>query len=121
MSQDRPHIGEALRTVRELLDRIGPTLEAGPRYDLRVASYLLEMAEREVELGDGVARRDQASLTALLGHDGTLEELERELAARLRRGELDDRLEEVTLAVLERVVDKVRIVRPSQLDPIHHS
>lgn len=120
MSQDRPHLPELLRTVRELLDELGPKVAPELRYDIRVASFLVSIAEREVAHGPAIDEKNRAELAALLGDDGaSLPALHGALAARLRRGELDGRLDEVLVTLLAQVADKVRIVRPSHLDKIH--
>ena len=124
MSQYRPDLPEILRTLRELTVELAPQVDAKARYDLRVAAYLLEMAEREVREGPALDRKQRAQLETLLGHetnDALLADLEAELARRLRNGELDDRWDEVLAMVLEQTADSVRIVKPSQLDPLHGS
>lgn len=124
MSQDCPHLPELLRTVRELLDGLGPKVAESARYELRVASFLLSVAERELALGPSVAEKERAELEALLGgaaDSDSLEALAAVLSARLRKGELDDRLDDVLAVVLRLVTDKVRIVRPSHLDEEHRA
>jgi hypothetical protein len=118
MSQYRPDLPEILRSVRELTVELLPQVDAKAKYDLRVAAYLLEMAERELAEGPALDRKQRAQLEKLLGHepnDALLSDLEAELASRLRQGELDDRFDEVLAMVLEQTADSVRIVKPSQL------
>ncbi len=122
MSQHRPDLREILRTVRELTAELAPQVDAKGKYDLRVAAYLLEMAEREVALAPAFDRQHRGQLESLLGRradDLPLPALEAELALRLRQGDLDDRFDEVLEVLLGQVADSVRVVKPSQLDAIH--
>ena len=115
MPQHRPDLAEILRTVRELTVELAPQVDAKGKYDLRVAAYLLEMAEREVKLGPALDAKHRDQLAKLLGHPAT----DAELATRLRQGELDDRFDEVLAVLLEHTADAVRVVKPSQLDALH--
>ena len=117
MSLDRPQLSSLLSSVRELLDSLSPMLPTERRYDVRVGVYLLEMAEREVELGRELAMKDRARLSTLLGEDLPLLELEALFAKRLREGAFDARLDDALKEALALVVHKVRVVRPTHLEP----
>ena len=119
MSQDRPSLPEILKSVRELLDGLGPKVAPEARYDVRVAAFLIGIAEREVVSGGALDARAQSELAAFLGTEAPLGDLEKELAARLRRGELDDRIDEVLALLLPQLADKARIVRPSVVEEMH--
>lgn len=73
---------------RELL----PTLAGYHRFQCRVTVNVLAQVRRELALAPGQADAERARLAALLGHPGERDELSRELAARIRAGEiaLDD-------------------------------
>ena len=73
---------------RELL----PTLTGYHRFQCRVTINVLAQVRRELALAPGQADAERARLVALLGHPGERDELSRELAARIRAGEiaLDD-------------------------------
>lgn len=73
---------------RELL----PSLAGYHRFQCRVTVNVLAQVRRELLLAPGQADAERARLTALLGHPGERDELNRELAARIRAGEiaLDD-------------------------------
>jgi len=89
--QDRPSAAELVAAVREFLERdVLDTVEARVRFHTRVAVNALGMVERELALGRSLdaAARDQ--LATFLGSDGDLGALLTELAARIRRGDLDD-------------------------------
>ena len=73
---------------RELL----PTLAGYHRFQCRVTVNVLAQVRRELALAPGQADAERARLTALLGHSGERDALSRELAARIRAGDiaLDD-------------------------------
>jgi uncharacterized protein DUF6285 len=73
---------------RELL----PTLAGYHRFQCRVTTNVLAQVRRELLLAPAQADAERARLGALLGHAGERDELNRELAARIRAGglSLDD-------------------------------
>lgn len=119
MSQDRPDLAEMLKCVRELLDKLPAKVPEDIRYDVRVAAFMIGVAEREIAMGEAFDTRAQAGLATFLGQEGSVRELEKELAGRLRRGELDARLDEVLALLLPQIADKTKIVRPTAVDEIH--
>lgn len=83
--QYRPTAEELLGTIadllgQEVLDAVPPHLT----HKVRVAENLSRILQREVVLGADSDRREVERLTALLGHEGTLDELRAELTSRLR-------------------------------------
>ncbi|HEY2716689.1 MAG TPA: DUF6285 domain-containing protein [Solirubrobacterales bacterium] len=89
--QDRPTAAEAVEAVAAFLEgELMPELEGAAGFQVRVAANLLAIVARELRLGPGLDREERSRLEALLGGEGELAELNRELAARLRSGELDD-------------------------------
>jgi hypothetical protein len=105
---DRPEIGELVAAVREFLERHAlPELEGRTAFHARVAANALAIVERQLRLGPEAEAAEHARLRALLGRDGGLAELNRELCARIRSGEigletpgLAPHLRETTLAKL---------------------
>jgi hypothetical protein len=69
---------------RELI----PTLAGYHRFQCRVTVNVLAQVRRELALAPGQADAERARLIALLGHPGERDALSRELAARIRAGEL---------------------------------
>jgi hypothetical protein len=119
MSQDRPSINDILLTVKQFLDDVGPTLQGEAKYHAQVSSYLLGICEREISLASGFETVEQQRLSAFLGEDGALDDLTGKLCAGIRAGEFDDQWDALLDLVLDQTVDKVRIVKPGHLDPMH--
>jgi hypothetical protein len=119
VSQDRPVASELLRTVREFVDSIRPKLAGEDQYHAIVASYLIGIVEREMEMAPGFDRREHRELAGFTGSVAPLPELLPTLCEGIRAGRYDDRFEELLALVLEQTANKVRIVRPDHLDPGH--
>jgi hypothetical protein len=119
MSQDRPSINDLLQTVQKFLDDIGPTLSGEAKYHAQVSSYLLGICDREIRLGAETDFKERARLSGFLGRNGDLPELIETLATEIRAGKLDDRWDETLALVLDQTIDKVKIVRPGVLAPMH--
>lgn len=116
MAQDRPTMAELLAAVADFLreeavpalDRSGP----GLGFQMRVAANSLAILEREARLGPSADRREHERLVKLLGHDGSLDALNRELARQLRTGERDES-DTALMAHLEATItDKIAIANP---------
>ena len=87
--QDEPRPDEILTRVANFLK--GPaTRESGPHisFQLRVAANAIEICQRQLTLAPQADAEELARLRNLLGSDGDLPTLNRELAARIRSGAL---------------------------------
>ena len=108
---DAPSAAELVEAVREWLERDVLTATEGRlRFHTRVAINMLGMVERELHLGPEMAAAHRERLDRLGVADDA------ELAARIRRGELADRAEEVRAVLREAVTDKLRVANPKYLD-----
>jgi hypothetical protein len=97
MPASRPSAADVLAGVIDYLEReLLPTLEGRHRFHCRVAANALATVKRELELAPAAGTAEAERLRALLGRDGDLDTLNRELAARIRAGEIaiDDKLVE---------------------------
>jgi hypothetical protein len=102
--------------VREFLERdVLPATDGRVQFHTRVAVNVLNVVERELQLGPELEPGERARAAALLGHDGAANSLERELAAAIRSGALDDRLDEVRAHVRTTVREKLLIANPGYL------
>jgi hypothetical protein len=116
MSQDRPTAAELLSVVADFLrEEAMPVLdEAEPRlgFQIRVAANSLAILEREARLGPAADERERERLVKLLGRDGTLAELNAELARQLRDGRRDERDRELMAHLDATTADKIAIANP---------
>ena len=116
MPQDRPSASELLAAIADFLrEEASPALDkAEPRlgFQMRVAVNALAILEREARLGPAADAREHARLAKLLGRDGTLEELNRELARQLRSGQRDESDGELMAHLEATVADKIAIANP---------
>lgn len=116
MAQDRPTASELLTAIADFLrEEAAPALDkAEPRlgFQMRVAVNSLAILEREARLGPGADAAELARLVKLLGRDGTLDHLNRELAHQLRAGQRDERDAALMAHLDATTADKVAIANP---------
>jgi hypothetical protein len=104
---DRPTAAELVEAVREFLERdVMAATEGRVQFHTRVAVNVLNTVQRELELGPAQAIAHLARLHALGFDDDT------ELAAAIRRGDLDDRYDDVKAAIKASVDDKLAVANP---------
>jgi len=106
MPASKPDAAALLDAAIDYLEReLSPTLTGYHRFQCRVTLNVLAQVRRELALAPAQSEAERARLVALLGHGGERDELSRELAARIRRGEvaLDDPalLEHLRLSLVE--------------------
>ena len=90
---DQPSALELVTAVREFIEKHAmPELQGRTAFHARVAANALAIVARELEQGPSANTQEHVRLRALLGRDGTLDELNRELCHRIRSGSiaLDD-------------------------------
>jgi len=112
--QDAPTTKELIEAVRAFLEeKAMPELKGHTAFHARVAANALAIVERELEQGPTAQTGERMRLMQLLGHEGTLEELNVELAKAIRAGELT--LETPGLAdhLWATTMDKVVIDQPN--------
>ena len=108
---DVPSAEQLLEAVREWLERdVMPAVDGRLRFHARVAANVLAIVERELALGPEQEAAHRERLASLGVSD------EAELAARIRAGDLDDRLDEVKAVVWATVRDKLTVANPRYLD-----
>jgi len=109
---DVPTAAQLVESVREWLQSDVLTSTTGRvQFHSRVAINVLAMVERELTVG---ARQtiDHAARLAELGLAS-----DAELAAGIRAGVFDDRIEAVVSAVRSAVVDKLAVANPTYMRP----
>lgn len=108
---DLPTAEQLVESVREWLEReVLPGTTGRMQFNARVAVNVLSMVERELHLGEQQAAIHAARLATLGCAD------DRELAHRIRHGELDERLPEVRELVWASVRDKLSVANPKYLE-----
>ena len=86
---DQPTIRELVDAVRNFLEtKAMPELKGHTAFHARVAANALGIVSRELELGGKASSEEVSRLVALLKHEGSLEDLNRELAKQIRDGKL---------------------------------
>ena len=111
---DKPDVAELVAAVRDFLEqRAMPALEGHVAFHARVAANALAIVERQLELSDEHEAAERVRLRALLGSNGSLDAMNRELCRCIRAGDLGadtpgllEHLRETTLAKL--AVDQPR-------------
>lgn len=103
---DVPTVAELVEAVREWIERDVGTGATVSVFHARVAANVLTIVERELALGAEHDRRHGERLARLGVAD------DRELAAGIRSGRFDDRIDEVRTLVWESVRDKLAVANP---------
>ncbi|MEI9889099.1 MAG: DUF6285 domain-containing protein [Rhizomicrobium sp.] len=86
---DQPSMRELVIAVRDFLEqRAMPELKGHTAFHARVAANALGIVARELESGGATGEAERVRLAGLLGHDGTLLELNRALCAAIRDGRM---------------------------------
>lgn len=112
--QDTPDHTEILTAVAALLrNEIMPLLSGHPNYQVRVAANALDLVNRQIKLQPQADVEELASLKALLGADGTLEQLNQLLCERIERHELGLETPGVTEHLWATTLAKLAVDQPT--------
>jgi hypothetical protein len=112
--QDDPTPVELIGAAADFLrNDIMPQLSGHSAFKLRVAINALDLVARQLRLEPASDAAEAVRLKGLLGADGSLPELNRELAARIARGEA--RLDTPGIAdhLWQTTLDKLAIDQPN--------
>lgn len=105
---------ELVKAVQSFIEtKAMPELKGHTAFHARVAANALGIVARELELGPKAADSEKAQLVALLGHDGTLEDLNRDLCRHIRGGEISTDSEVLRQHLELTTLDKVAIDQPN--------
>ena len=89
MRTDRPSVDELLEAVEEFLrDHAMPALPGHLSFHGRVAANVVGIVRREITQSDQIEADQLQRLMAILSHEGSLRDLNRELAQQIRSGEI---------------------------------
>ncbi len=112
--QDEPTPGELTKTVADFLrNDITPLISGHQAFKLRVAINILDLVTRQLTLEEGSDAREVERLRALLGTDGTVTELNRALAERIAKGEVDLAMPGLAEHLWATTMDKLAVDQPN--------
>ncbi|WP_409189555.1 DUF6285 domain-containing protein [Bradyrhizobium sp. RDM4] len=112
--QDEPTPGELTKTVADFLrNDITPLISGHQAFKLRVAINILDLVTRQLTLEEGSDAREVARLRALLGTGGTVAELNRALAERIAKGEVDLAMPGLAEHLWATTMDKLAVDQPN--------
>lgn len=111
---DKPTLAEIVTAVREFIEtKAIPELTGHTAFHARVAANALAIAEREIAGGPSAEAGEVARLKTLLGRDGTQDQLNRALAARIASGDITLHTPGLADHLKRTTIDKVAIDQPS--------
>jgi Domain of unknown function (DUF6285) len=112
--QDEPTPEELIKAVADFLRTdIAPQLSGHDAFRLRVSINALDLVTRQLALEQGSNATETARLSRLLGMQGTLTELNRVLADRIAKGELDLQTPGLADHLWQTTMDKLAVDQPN--------
>ena len=108
-----PRTEELVESVRLWIDEIRPTLDPRNAFLARVAANAMATIARELTQGPAAEAEATARMAEVLGHEGAFAELNTELSARIRGGELTVESPGLLLALQVMARDQIAIDQPS--------
>jgi hypothetical protein len=112
--QDEPTPVELTKAVADFLRTdIAPLVSGHQAFKLRVGINALDLVVRQLTLAETSDAAETARLTALLGRDGSLLELNQELADRIARGAVDLATPGVKQHLWQTTLDKLAVDQPN--------
>ena len=112
--QDEPTPTELIKAVAEFLrNEITPVIKGHNAFKLRVGINALDLVTRQLALQKGSDAAELARLSKLLGVRGPLSELNRVLADRIAKGEVDLQTLGLTGHLWQTTMDKLAVDQPS--------
>jgi hypothetical protein len=112
--QDEPTPIELTKTVADFLrNDLTPMISGHNAFRLRVAINILDLVTRQLTLEGGSDAREVERLTSLLGMTGSVIELNRVLAERIAKGEVDLRTSGLAEHLWQTTMDKLAVDQPN--------
>ncbi len=108
-----PRTEELAESVRLWIDEIRPTLDPRNAFLARVAANAMATIGRELTQGPAAEAQSVALMTEILGHPGPHAELNTELCARIRSGELTVETPGLLAALQVMARDQIAIDQPN--------
>jgi hypothetical protein len=118
MPKATPAVSDLVDAVREFMERdLLPAVSDDLRFQCRVAINVLGIVIRELELAPAQHEAERQRLALLLGHEGSIDELNRELARRIREGEMGADTPSLLDHLRATSVEALRIDNPKWIEP----
>jgi len=112
--QDEPTPIELTKAVADFLrNEIAPHVIGHNAFKLRVAINVLDLVTRQLTLEEGSDAAEAARLERLLGVEGALLELNRALADKIAKGELDLQTPGLAEHLWQTTMDKLAVDQPN--------
>jgi hypothetical protein len=112
--QDEPKPEELINAVADFLrNDIAPQISGHQAFKLRVSINALDLVSRQLKLEQGSDAAEAARLSQLLGMQGSLGELNKLLADRIAKGELDLQTPGLARHLWQTTMEKLAIDQPS--------
>ena len=112
--QDEPTPVELTKSVADFLRHdITPLISGHQAFKLRVAINMLDLVTRQLTLEEGSDAKEVERLRTLLGADGTVTELNRALAERIAKGEVDLATPGLAKHLWQTTMDKLAVDQPN--------
>jgi hypothetical protein len=112
--QDEPTPEELIKAVADFLrSDIAPQISGHAAFRLRVSINALDLVTRQLELEQDSNAAESGRLSRLLGMQGTLTELNRMLADRIAKGELDLQTPGLADHLWKTTMDKLAVDQPN--------
>jgi hypothetical protein len=112
--QDEPTPIELTRTVADFLrNDIAPLISGHQAFKLRVAVNILDLVTRQLTREEGSDAAELERLRSLLGIDGSVTDLNRALAERIAKGEVDLATPGLSEHLWQTAMDKLAVDQPN--------
>jgi len=112
--QDEPTPTELIKAVADFLrTEIVPAIKGHNAFKLRVGINALDLVTRQLALEGPSDAAEAARLKALLGIDGSVMELNRALAEKIARGEVDLNTPGLKEHLWQTTMDKLAVDQPN--------
>ena len=112
--QDEPTPEELIRAVADFLrNDIAPVISGHDAFKLRVSINALDLVTRQLTLEQASDSTEKARLEELLGRQGSLGELNRMLADRIAKDEVDLQTPGLTGHLWQTTMDKLAVDQPN--------
>ncbi|MBR0788063.1 hypothetical protein JQ631_03210 [Bradyrhizobium manausense] len=112
--QDEPTPIELTKAVADFLrNDITPLISGHQAFKLRVAINILDLVTRQLTQEEGADAKEVERLRTLLGVDGSVTDLNRALAERIAKGEVDLATSGLAEHLWQTTMDKLAVDQPN--------